>query len=350
MWMIVGIVLLVIGGELLVRYASKLAESAGVPTLLVGLTIVAFGTSSPELITSVYGRLLGESAMALGNVVGSNIFNVFFILGISALVTPLTVHSNLLVSEVPVVLVLSLATVGFALSGTIATWEAGVLLSILVLYTVYVLATTDREFVDLTENEFREMIPVPVAGHWSVSVLLVGVGLVLLVVGGHLFITSAVELAASLGMSEAVIGLTIVAAGTSLPELVTSILAAIRGESDIAVGNVVGSNLFNLTGVLGFTGLIGTGELTVPIQLLEFDLPVMVAGAIVCLPVMFTGRRLNRWEGAVFVLYYAGYVSYLVLEATGYLVTPHVREALLFFVVPLTLVTFFVIAYREITK
>jgi cation:H+ antiporter len=346
MWMVVGLLLLVLGGNLLVRHASNLAEIAGIPAVIIGLTVVAFGTGSPELFTSAYGRIAGEGGMALGNVVGSVIFNVFFTLGVSAIFAPMTVHSKLLSQEVPVVLVLSVVTVLFSLSGTIAKWQAGVLLLTFFVYTGWMAYQSYFDTIPAAGVDGDpETVPAP-GTHWAVSLFLVLVGLVCLVAGGRFFVTSAARLAASLGVSRELIGLTVVGVGTSLPELITSLVASLRGESDIAVGNVVGSNLFNLTVVLGCTGLLGTGGLPVPAQLMEFDMLVMIAGGVVCLPVMFSGRRLDRWEGVVFVLYYAGYIGYLVLQAAGVLSTPYAREALLLFVIPLSLFTMFVIGYR----
>lgn len=346
-WMAVGIAVLVAGGELLIRHSSRLAVSAGISPLVVGLTVVAFGTSAPEMITSVYGRLAGETSVAIGNVVGSNIFNVLLILGLSALAVPLVVAVKLLRWEVPMGVGVALLAAGFAYSGEIAKWEAGVLLAILVVYTVWLIRESREEPPEVVD-EYDE-VRGEGTDRWVGSVVLVLAGLGLLVFGGRTFVNAAVEVAHRLGIDDAVIGLTVVAAGTSLPELVTSALASLRGHRDIAVGNVVGSNLFNLTGVLGVTGLLGTGGLTVPSSVLRFDMPVLIATAILCLPIMFTGRRIDRWEGGIFVLYYIGYVTYLVLAATGHAAAPSFGIAMVAFVVPLTILTFAVIGYREFT-
>ena len=347
-WILVGLVVLVVGGELLVRYASRLAVGFGISPLVVGLTVVAFGTSSPELVTSLVGQLTGDGAIAIGTVVGSNIFNVLMILGISALVAPLAVDAKLLRFEVPAVIVASLAVAGFALGGAIAVWESAILVASLLAYTVWVIRQSRRESADVAE-EYAEGVGPEEPGevNWIASVLLVVVGLGLLVFGGRTFVGGAVELATQLGVSKTVIGLTVVAAGTSLPELVTSVIAIVRGQRDIAVGNVVGSNLFNLTGVLGITGLVGSGGLEVPPELLAFDIPVMIAAAVVCLPIMFTGGRIDRWEGAVLTLYFVGYVTYLVLNATGHVAAPQFADALVWFGLPLSVLTLAVIGYRE---
>ena len=343
-----GMLVLLVGGELLVRHASRLSLSLGVSPLVVGLTVVAVGTSTPELMSSVYGQWMGQSALAVGNVVGSNIFNVFFILGLSALFAPLTVDTNLLRIEVPVVLAVSLLGLGFAYSGAISRWESGILLAILVVYTVWLVRKSRAETAESTLELDAETEAVAASSkHWSTSAGLVLVGLILVLLGGRIFVSGAVEVATSLGVDEGVIGLTVVAAGTSLPELVTSILASLRGHREIAVGNVVGSNLFNLTGVLGLAGMVVPGGSQVDPSLLSFDMVVMVAAMIVCLPVFFTGSRIDRWEGGVLVLYYLGYVTYRVLVATGQPAATPFRNAMIWFVVPLTLLTLGVVGHRE---
>jgi cation:H+ antiporter len=333
--------ILVVGGELLVRQASRLALGLGVSPLVVGLTVVAYGTSSPELMSSVYGQWIGQGSLAAGNVVGSNIFNVFFILGLSALVAPLAVDTKLLRLEVPIVLVLSALVFGFAFSGTVSRPEAAILLAILIAYTVWIVRSSGGGAAEAPTQSADE------STHWAVSAALIVLALGLVVGGGHLFVTGSVQLARIFGIDETVIGLTIVAAGTSLPELVTSILASLRGQREIAVGNVIGSNFFNITGVLGLSGLVGTEGLAVGDGLVRFDMPIMIATAIICLPVFVSGGRIDRWEGAVFVTYYVGYVVYLILNATDHAATPTFAHAMLWFVVPLTLLTLVVVGFRQ---
>jgi cation:H+ antiporter len=349
-YLVLGLVLLLAGGEMLVRYASRLAVSLGVSPLVVGLTIVAFGTSAPELTTSVYAQWIGEGGLAIGNVVGSNIFNVLGILGLSALATPLAVDTKLLEIEVPIVLGLSLLVGGFAYSGTIARWEAALLFAPSLVYIAWLVYDNRRDSEESVSPEGLDDVVADTPQHWAITGGLSLLGLLLVVAGGRLLVSGATELARALRIDESIIALTIVAVGTSLPELVTSVLASLRGQREIAVGNVVGSNLLNLAVVLGGAGLIGSQGMQVDAVLLQFDLPVMTATAIVCLPIMFTGGRIDRWEGGIFVLYYLGYTTYLVLEATEHAVTPTFGRAMLWVVVPLTLLTIGVIAFRERTS
>ncbi|MFB6263630.1 MAG: calcium/sodium antiporter, partial [Bradymonadaceae bacterium] len=345
-WLVVGMLVLVTGGEMLVRYASRLALTVRLSPLVVGLTVVAFGTSAPELMASVYGQWIGQGELALGNVVGSNIFNVFGILGVSALVAPLVVDSDLVRREVLAVLVVSLVVVGVSTAGEIGRLESAGLILALVIFTVRAIRRGSGRFEAGVEIPGVSDPAAEPSGSWKLQALAVVVALAPVVAGGRMFVSGATDLARSLGVQESVIGLTVVAFGTSLPELVTSVLATIRGHREIAVGNVVGSNLFNATGVLGLTGLVGQGGVVVPPELFAFDLPVMVASAVVCLPVMATGNRIDRWEGGVFVVYYLGYVGYLCLQATGHAAATTFGQTVMWGVVPLTLLTLAVVAVR----
>jgi cation:H+ antiporter len=292
-----------------------------VTPLVVGLTVVALGTSAPEMMTSVYSQWIGQGSVAIGNVIGSNIFNVFAILGLSAVVAPLAVDTNLLKLDVPLVIMVSIVVLGFAYSGTIGRWESAMLAVGLVAYLVWVVTHSGSNDAPPIVEELQEATEVvsPASQHWGILALLTLVGLGLIILGGRLFVSGAVDLARAFDVSESVIGLTIVAAGTSMPELVTSMLASYRGHRDIAVGNVVGSNLFNLMGVLGISGLVGAEPLAVEEKLLTFDLPIMIVGALVCLPMMASDGRLERWEGAVLFTAFVGYVTYLVVEQAGFI-------------------------------
>ncbi len=349
-----GLAGLVVGADLLVRGAGKLALSFGISPLVVGLTIVAFGTSAPEVAVSVSAVLNGKADMAVGNVVGSNIFNVLFILGLSALIVPLVVNRQLIRQEVPIMFGVSLLMAWLVLDGRVQAWEGALLLAIMVGYTVFLIVQSRRE----TQSASAELqaldgdLAAPAPADWDArlpaQLALIATGLALLVLGSDWLVTAAVAFAQALGVSDVVIALTIVAAGTSMPEVATSITAALKGQRDMAVGNVVGSNTFNILGCLGLSGLVaGSGGLVVAPSVLAFDLWVMLAVALACLPVFITGREIARWEGAVFVGYYIAYVGYLILAAQAHDALPVFSNVMLGFVVPLTVITLVVSVVRK---
>ncbi len=314
-----GLVFLVAGAELLVRGASKLAFSFGISPLVVGLTIVAFGTSAPEMAVSVNAVLGGQNDIAIGNVVGSNIFNILFILGVAALITPLVVNVQLIRQEVPIMIGASILLLLFALDGGISVFEGAVLFGLVLAYTAFLIVQSRNETKAANAEYEGEFTPSP-EGAWDTKlpaqIGLIVVGLGVLVLGSHWLVTSAVIFAKALGVSDVVIALTIVAAGTSLPEVATSVIAAIKGERDIAVGNVVGSNTFNLLGVVGLSGLVsGSTGLVIPDSVMQLDIWVMLAVALACLPVFVAKREIARWQGGVFLASYIAYVAYLVLQA-----------------------------------
>jgi cation:H+ antiporter len=317
-----GLVLLVTGAELLVRGASRLALSLGVAPLLVGLTVVAFGTSAPEMFVSVGAKLSGDAELAVGNVVGSNTFNVLVILGLSALVSPLLLSTQLVRRDVPLMVMVSVLTVVLALDGTISRVEGALLCVGLTAYLGH-LWWLGRRAADPPRHS-RGALRIRAA---MVDVALVGLGLALLVGGSRLTVAGARTVALDLGISELFVALTVVAAGTSLPELATSVVAALRGHRDLAVGNVVGSNIFNLLGILGLSAVVGTGGLPVPNVALHFDLPVMALAAAAIVPLLARGRRIGRTGGAVLLLAYVGYTGLLGLDAAGRLVLPSVLVA-----------------------
>lgn len=333
-----GGALLVAGAEALVRGASRLALAAGISPLVVGLTVVAFGTSAPELAVTVGSALDGAADVALGNVVGSNVFNVLFILGLAAVVRPLVVEQRLVRLDVPLVVLASVLVLVFSLDGTIGRLDGAVLAAGVVAYTVFLIRTSRRE-TKAVVAEYEEAFAPPDEDRRRPFVdvaLLVG-GLVGLVIGSDLVVTAAVDTATAMGISELVVGLTIVAAGTSLPEVATSVTATLRGERDIAVGNVVGSCLFNLLAVLGFGSLLARDGLAVAAGAVSFDLPVMTAVAVTMLPIFVTGM-VARWQGAVLLTWYLGWTTWLVLDATAHDLAEDVGAAMIFFVVPLTAV------------
>ncbi|PKO65816.1 MAG: sodium:calcium antiporter [Betaproteobacteria bacterium HGW-Betaproteobacteria-16] len=351
LWFSAGLVALVLGASALVRGASRLALSLGISPLVVGLTIVAFGTSAPEMAVSTAAVLDGQGDIAVGNVVGSNIFNVLFILGVSALIVPLVVHAQLIRQEIPIMLGASLLLLALGLDGSISAWEGALLLALLVVYTGFLVIQSRKEGAK-GPSEFDDAIQTAPPGgwdaHWVAQVGLVVAGLVMLVVGSDWLVGAAVVFARAFGVSDLVIGLTIVAAGTSMPEVATSLTAALKGERDIAVGNVVGSNTFNILGCVGLSGLVaGSSGLGLAPSVLNFDLWVMLAVALACLPVFITGREIARWEGAVFLGYYVAYVTYLVLAAQQHEALEAFSATMLGFVVPLTIITLVVAWLRK---
>ncbi len=344
-----GLVVLTIGADVMVRGASRLALTLGISPLVVGLTVVAFGTSAPELAVSTGATLSGSPDLAIGNVVGSNIANVLLILGLSALITPLLVAEQVIRQEIPIMIGASLLLVVLALDGWIGRGEAFLLLALVVTYTVFLVRQSRRASL-ATLEEFADDMPDTSSkwdAHWSVQILLVLVGLLMLVLGADWLVDAAVAVARAFGVSDLVIGLTVVAIGTSMPEIATSLVAAFRGERDIAVGNVVGSNVFNIFAVLGVAGVVSNDGLPVSEVARNFDLWVMLAVAFACLPIAMTGREIARWEGGVFLAYYGAYTAYLVLSAQHHQDLPAYSSIMLGYVLPLTVITLVVSLVRH---
>ncbi len=344
-----GLVLLVAGAELLVRGASRLAARFGISPLVIGLTVVAFGTSAPELAVSIQAGLSGQSDIAVGNVVGSNIFNVLFVLGISALIVPLVVSQQLVRLDVPLMIGASVLLWILSLDGRIGLFDGLLLTAGVVAYTVFAIQQGRKESAAVQAEYVQEFGDGKHTwlGRLPVQIAFIVAGLALLVLGAHWLVGGAVAIARLFGVSEVIIGLTIVAAGTSLPELATSVVAALRGERDIAVGNVVGSSLFNILSIAGIAAVVTPGGLGVAASLIHFDIPVMIAVALACLPIFATGHLIARWEGALFLGYYAAYVLYLILAATEHAALPGFSSAMLGFVLPLTAVTLTVALVRH---
>ena len=326
------------------RGASGLARALGLSPLVIGLTVVSAATSAPELAVTLDAALSGSPGLAVGNVVGSNIANVLLILGASALILPLVARNQLVRLDVPIMIGLSVLALVMALDGGFGRVDGIVLVVILVAYVTMSIVVSRRTFATPAEEPTARR-PRPAL---DVVLLIAGIGL--LVLGARWLVAAATGIAASFGVSDLVIGLTVVAIGTSLPELATSIIAAVRGQRDLAVGNVVGSNIFNLGAVLGLAAVISPGGVPVEAGAVRFDLPVMTAVAIALLPVVFTGAAVARWEGAVFVGYYVAYVAYLVLDSTGHDAVGWFSEVMLAFVVPLTVLTLGVLAVSEMRR
>jgi cation:H+ antiporter len=347
---ILGLVFMIVGADLLVRGASRLAMMAGVAPLVVGLTVVAFGTSAPELAVSFKAALADQANICVGNVVGSNIFNVLFILGVSALVTPLIVAPQLIRLDLPLVIAVSFLTLLLGWDGGFGRVDGFILLAGLLAYVIRSVYASRMEALTPPPEDLTAIIAEPsgrsLVFRLTVNGTFIVIGLVLLVLGANWLVEAAVDFARRLQVSELVIGLTIVSAGTSLPEVVTSIVASIKGERDIAVGNVVGSNLFNIMGVLGLSAVVAPSGLATTTQLLTFDIPIMIAVAAIALPIFITGGIISRWEGGVLLGYYVAYTVYLVMQATDDPRREMFGNAMLYAVIPVTVLAMLVASIR----
>lgn len=341
----IGLVLLVVGADGLVKGAARLAASIGIPSLVIGLTVVAFGTSAPELAVSIRSALAGQSEMAIANVVGSNIFNVLFILGLAAIITPLAISRQLIRQDVPLMVLASMLVFYMIRDGVLSRLDAGILVVLLLAYTVFLFVqgkrteATERASGAASTEQDDEVDALISGTHptWQNLLWIVG-GLACLVAGANLLVNSAVNIARAFAVSEAVIGLTIVAVGTSLPEVMTSIVASIKGQRDIAVGNVVGSNIFNLLAVLGVSGVLSSNGLAGNEQLVQQDFPVMLAVALLCVPLFFTGAILSRIEGALFFILYLAYTLFLIGGALHAPWLASVHGIIVYALIPLTVV------------
>lgn len=362
---LIGLVLLVGGGELLVRGAAGLAARIGMSPLVVGLTVVAFATSAPELAVTLGAVLSGEPGLAVGNVVGSNIANVLMILGASALILPLVVKLQLVRVDIPFMAAFSVLFFLLALDGGLSRVDGLILFVLLILYISVAIILSKREgraddvagpgasiatrsagrageTVGKSTDTMTEAMAAETAvkggsiGRDLVNLL---IGVTLLVVGANILVKGATGIATAFGVSDIVVGLTVVAVGTSLPELATSIVAVRRGQRDLAVGNVVGSNIFNIGAVAGLAGIISPTGLPVPGSALALDIPLMIATALVLLPLAFTGKVIRRWEGALLLGLYVAYLIYTVLIASEHPLRQGFSTVMLWFVAPLLVLT-----------
>lgn len=306
-FLVLGLVALFVGAEGLIRGSSSLALKIGITPLVVGLTVVAFGTSTPELVVSLKAALIGNSSISLGNVVGSNIANIALIIGIAALIRPLDVHTNVIRREIPIMIGLSVLLILFLIDGELGFVEGLIFIIGIIIYTVVNVVMARKEKNAKVQEEFQEGLKTKLSV--LVSIIFIIGGLALMIVGANLFVTSSISIAKCIGVSDAIIGLTIVAIGTSLPELITAIVASYKNESDIAIGNVVGSNIFNILGILGITALV------IPLNsegITYIDYGLMLFTAIILLPLSKTGFKISRLEGVILVVGYIIYIYYLL--------------------------------------
>ncbi len=349
---VVGLALLIGGAESLVRGAARLATAIGISPLIVGLTVVSFSTSSPELAVGLQSALAGQADIALGNVIGSNIFNILLILGLSALIAPLFVDQQLIRLDVPLMIGVSALPLILGLDGVIGRGDGLLLFAGIVAYIVFVVWQSRRESTQVqteyAQEYCQEAVQARSARQLALNIALIVVGLGMLVLGSRWMLEGAVALARAFGLSELIIGLTIVSIGTSLPEIAASVVASLRGERDIAVGNIIGSNLFNILAILGITAAAAPGGVAVPAEALSFDIPVMIAVAVICLPIFFTGFIIERWEGALFLSYYIAYTAFLILSATSHAALPTFVNVMLFVAIPLTVLTLIASSLRAL--
>lgn len=337
-----GIILLLGGAHLLVSSSSALAVRFGIPVIFIGVTVVAFATSAPEIAVSLDAVVNDRAGLALGNVVGSNIANILLILGLSAVITPIKVTRRVIWLDIPIMILASAAVYLMALDQQLQPLDGIIML---VLFTGFMAFQIQQARKDINKAIHDDQELGQDINPWLQAVLLI-VGLALLALGAHWLVESAIEIARVWGMSELIIGLTIVAIGTSLPELATSVLAAGRNESDLSVGNVIGSNIFNLLLVLGISAFFSSEGLPISTAAIALDLPFMLAVSIACLPIFFTGHVIARWEGAVFLGYYIAYLLYLFLDATQHEYLSLFNEVMLIFVVPITILTILIFVIR----
>ena len=344
---IAGLVILIFGADLLVRGASRLAAAFGVSPLVIGLTIVAIGTASPEIAVSLQAAANSQGDLTLGNVLGSNIFNILFILGITSIVAPIVIAEQLIRKDAPIMLGVSLLTFLLASDGNLSAMDGVILFLFLVAYTIFALKQSRSESREVQIEYAREFSRKEslTAKNTLTNIVFIVIGLGLLVWGSNWLVDSAVKIAKHIGISELVIGLTIVAVGTSLPEVATSVIAALKGESDIAIGNAVGSNIFNLLGVLGVGALVSPEGISVAERVLQFDFLVMVFVALVTLPIFYIDNRISRIEGSLLFAYYIIYVTYIILQAANSSTLSAVTLFIAFFV-PVTFIALVVIAIR----
>lgn len=337
--LIAGLVLLVIGAEFLVKGASRVAAILQIPPLIIGLTIVAYGTSAPEMSVSIMSSFSEQGAdIAMGNVMGSNICNILLVLGLSSVVAPLVVTKQIIRSDVPIMIGVSLLLFVFALDGQLSKVDSIILFIGGVLYTLSLIYQSSKQGPE--QDEFTEEYGF--SGEvtptlWLKNIAFIIGGSSLLILGSRWLVNSAVTIAEYFQVSKLLIGLTIIALGTSLPELATSVIASLRGERDIAVGNVLGSNIFNILAVLGIAGTIAPNGINVSPAVINFSAPVAIAVAFACLPIFYSGKQIDRWEGLLFLFYYLAYNGYLILDAIDHQILPLYVNVMLFAIIPLTI-------------
>lgn len=337
---VLGLAFLILGADILVRGAVGIAAAMGISPLVLGLTVVAFGTSSPELAVSLKAQYVNASDVALGNVVGSNICNILLILGCSALLAPIAISTRVISRDLPVMIGVSFLPLLLGFDGAIGRRDGILLFSLFLAHTYWIVRTSRREIPENVLIQDNHSANISYHRFWNPCMIVAG--LILLFLGSNWVLDGAVSLVRFLGITELVIGLTIIAVSTSLPEIATSMVAAFRGQTDIAVGNVIGSNIFNVLLILGLSCAVSPRDLQVAPNALQVDIPVMIAVSIACLPIFFTRGTIDRWEGFLFIFYYCAYTAYLILRAGSHALPTTYGALLLGFAIPVTLITLLV--------
>ncbi|OGQ58318.1 MAG: sodium:calcium antiporter [Deltaproteobacteria bacterium RIFCSPLOWO2_02_FULL_50_16] len=344
---IAGFLLLVLGAEWLIRGAARLAALLGLSPLIIGLTIVAFGTSTPEFAIGTISALRNQTDLAFGNIVGSNICNIFLILGLSATVTPLFVAQKIIRLDVPIMIGFSIMMGIMAVDGVVSHVDGGILLCCAVLYTFFTIKKSrpDTLFV---QKEYEEEFGRGKKTDVSIQMIYIVLGLLSLLIGSYWLVKGTTFIATSLGVGELVIGLTIVAIGTTLPELITAMVAAIRGHRDVAVGSIIGSNIINIIGVLGLSSLLAPFGIKVRSFALHFDVPFMIVAAVACLPIFFTGFKIARFEGLLFLAYYSSYLTFLIRKTSEHEGMIYFNIMSLILIFPVMVITLIVLLFRAL--
>lgn len=328
----------------MVRAVTKLATQLGISKLIISLTVVALGTSAPELAISIQAGINGDTDIMIGNIIGSNISNILLILGLAALVIPIKVNISLIKNDTPIMIGATLLVFFFALNGFISFWECLALTFLLLIYIIFLARQGGSDLVAAVKRPEKKL------SSTIVYIVLCIVGFVLLIVGARWMIDSAIIFAEWAGVSELVIGLTVVAIGTSLPEVVVVLIAALKKERDIAVGSIIGSNILNLLLVLGLSGLFIDGAIPVQSVLLQFDMLVLIAASLLCIPIFYTGFRIERWEGGIFLFFYLSYLFYLYLSNTEHSWLGGFTSLMIYFVLPVIGLILLIVTFLEWKK
>ncbi|MCV7056055.1 calcium/sodium antiporter [Mycolicibacterium gilvum] len=322
LWFVVGLLTVIAGAEVMVRGGAEVAARLGISPIIIGLTVVSIGTSMPELAVGVVSAADGSGALAVGNIAGTNVVNILLILGLSALLVPLALAMRTIRFELPMMAVAALLFWGLAADGNLSRLDGGILVTAAVGYTAAVIWSARRESRAIAAEFASEFAPEPVATTTEVRrrtathvAMTVG-GIVVVVIGADWLVDGAVGMARQFGVTDALIGLTVVAIGTSAPELVTTVMTTLRGDRDIAIGNLIGSSIYNILLILGITCLVPAGGLALTEGLVRIDIPVMVVVGLACIPIFLSGRRVSRMEGGMMVAAYLGYLAFVLSTQT----------------------------------